>query len=62
MAFSAELLRRGGEQQHTGNTLSDGFDHLIGHTGRFGSPFEVVRLIDDEQVPGGVCGLLRTLG
>ena len=62
MTFGTELLRCGGEKQNAGHTTGDGFDDLIGNAGRFDSPFEVVCLIDDEQIPTSVSGLCRTFG
>ena len=62
MAFGTELLRRGGEKQDARDALGDGFDDLIGNAGRFDGPFEVVGLIDDEQIPTSVSGLCGTFG
>ena len=49
----AELGRSGGEQEQSGGFARELFDELVFGAGRFGSPAEVVGLVDNHQIPAG---------
>lgn len=56
VAFGAELLGGGGEEEEPGNGAGDGFDEKVGGAGTFGRPFEMVGFVDDDEIPAGVDG------
>ena len=58
MTFRAELLGCGGEQQQGWRASGETFDERVLGAGGVGRPLQVVRLVDDEQVPSGLHGLL----
>ena len=54
------MLRRRRKEQQAGGFRAEHFDHGIFRACGLRCPREVVRFIDDEQVPAGIGGLLRT--
>ena len=62
MAFGPKLFGRGSEQQQALGLLADGLDEFI-FVADFGfAPFEVMSLIDNQQIPAGVLGLFGAFG
>ena len=57
MAFRAELLGGGGEQEQPGGFGGQGFHDAVGDPGLIGVPLEMVGFVDNEQVPAGFQGL-----
>lgn len=57
VAVGTELLGGGGEEEEAWGLGGEFFDDLVVGAGGVGVPFEVVGLIDDEEVPGGFEGL-----
>ena len=53
------MLRSGSEKKQSLRLPSEGFDRLVFFTGIGLGPFEVVRLIHDQQIPLGSNGLLE---
>ena len=51
VAFRAELLGGGGEEKDGGRLPGDFCDERVARAWSFGRPFEVMRFIDDEQIP-----------
>src|SRR5690606_34515147 len=65
MPLAPELLRRRGEQQQARRALRDGLDRVVFGAGGFEAPFEMVRLVHDQQIPGpgrDLGGALRMRG
>ncbi len=65
MSTAPKLLRRRGQQDQAGRARGEAFDQRVGRAGRVGRPFEVVRLVDDDDVPLGIDdlrGALRVVG
>ncbi len=58
VAFEAELLGGGGEEEDGGDGGGEAGGEVVGGTGGF----EVVRFVDDEEVPTGGDGLVAALG
>ncbi|MND14628.1 hypothetical protein D3C80_48180 [compost metagenome] len=61
MALHSQLLRRGGQQQDPRHALGQLFNRLIFTARRLFAPHQVVRLIDDHQVPFGIAQVLKAL-
>jgi hypothetical protein len=57
VAFGSELLGGGGEEQQAGTALRKGFYARVFRAWSLGRPVQVVRLIDDEQIPARFEGL-----
>ncbi|MNZ35213.1 hypothetical protein D3C78_526040 [compost metagenome] len=54
VAFQAELLGGGGEQQHAGDAGGQFLDQAVFGAGAFRMPDQVVGFVDHQQVPFGV--------
>ena len=54
MASAAELLWGCRQQQHRRRDGGEGGDQVIGRAARLGRPFEVMRLVADQQIPAGM--------
>ena len=62
VAFLAQLLRGGGQQQHARNDFGELLDQPVLGAGVFRVPDQVVRLVHHQQVPtGGEGGILGAL-
>ena len=61
VAFHAQLFRRSGQQQHARHTFCQLLDCLIFAARRLFAPHQVVRFIDDHQIPFGVAQMFQTL-
>ncbi len=57
VALQAHLLRCRGQQQQTGDMLRQAFDAGIAGAFRLWRPIEMVRFVDDQQIPLGALGL-----
>ncbi len=51
VALVTQLIRGCGQQQHAGHLLGQRFHHLVGTARGFLAPLQVMRLIDDQQIP-----------
>ena len=60
MPFRSELLRCGREQKQAGDFRGECLDQGVGGAGGLGAPFEMMRLIDNEQIPAFIERLLGT--
>jgi len=58
MAGAAELLGRGGQQDHAGGGRGQRFHERVFGAGRLRRPGQVMRFVDDEQIPARGDGLL----
>ena len=61
MTAASQLLGGGGQKNQTCRACGQGLDQSIFRAGRFGRPGQVMRFIDDEQIPACFDGLGRTL-
>ena len=61
VAGEAELSGRGGEEQEARCALRECFDERVLGAGGVGCPLEVMRLVDDDEVPAGGEGLFAAL-
>ena len=59
VTLMAQLIRGGGQQQHTGDLLGQGFDDLIGAAGGRLTPLQMVRLVHHQQIPLGLMDLIE---
>ena len=57
VAGFAELLGRGGEEKNARHCASERFDDAIFGAGKIRAPLQVMRLVDDQDVPTGGEGL-----
>ena len=61
VALHPELFRRRGEQQNARHALGQLFNSLIFAAWRVFAPHQMVRFIDDHQVPFGIAQVLQAL-
>ncbi|MNF76410.1 hypothetical protein D3C84_585230 [compost metagenome] len=59
MALVAQLIRGGGQQQHARYLFGQGLHHLVGAARCFLAPLQVMRFVDDQQIPLGFQHLLE---
>ena len=62
MTFRTELLGRGSEQQQPLGLLAELLDQFVFRAGRGLAPFEMMSLVNHQQIPTGLFGLFGTLG
>ena len=61
VAFQTQLFRRSGQQQDARHALGKLLDSHIFAARRVFAPDQVVRFVDDHQVPLGIAQMLKTL-
>ena len=62
VALGPELLGSGSKEEDGGNPLSQAFHDLVGSAGELGCPFEVVGLVDNQEIPLGIEHLSVAVG
>ena len=59
MTFDPQLFRRGGQQEYRRGQPAQPFDQLVVVPGAVRAPAQMMRLIDYQNIPSGLCRLVR---